>query len=338
MDYRIIAKNVELVNIGPHTSVMERTFRSRSFTVHLDRYRSDLDILLLRGPSPLLPAMATASPVPTALLLVGDYVAGVEDLPQPRWRKEAIRLWAYWNKQGQNRAARYSLTFVNSRILYNELKDKIQNLCEIRTTTLTANDFFVRTDTCQKTPYRLLYAGRMDRTKGLLLMVEAVSLLTKRGEQMTLDLVGWPELGDPILDEIQALANANNIGEKVNYLGSRLLGPKLFECYKQSDLFLIASFASEGFPRTIWEAMAHSVPVIATRVGSIPAFIEGSAELIQPGQVESLADAISKLIHHPEVRQNLIFRGLELARGNTLETQVGTMVAKMESWLETRHG
>lgn len=338
MDYRILSSKVHLVDIGTHASAIKRTITANLYTSYLKRYACDMDILLVRGPSPLLPAMVTASPVPTTLLLVGDYVTGVDSLPQPYWRKEAIRQWSYWNKWGQNHAARHSLTFVNSRVLYAELRNKAPDLYELRTTTLTKDDFFIRPDTCQSRPYRLLYTGRMDRSKGLLQMVEAVSLLSERGEEVMLDLVGWPERGDPIIGEIQALAYEKNITGKVHYLGSRPLGPELFACYQQADIFLMASFASEGFPRTIWEAMANCLPVIATRVGSIPAFIEDAAELIPPGDVESLAGAISKLIHHTEVRQRLIERGLELARGNTLENQASAMVAKMKFWLGTRNG
>ena len=193
----------------------------------------------------------------------------MDDLPQPRWRKEAIRLWARWNKWGQMRAARNSLTFVNSRVLYDEMKHTLPNLYETRTTTLTEDDFFIRSDTCQSRPYRLLYVGRMDRTKGLLQIVEALALLVEHGEDVVLDLVGWPEHNDPVLNELEGLARTKHVDRRVHYLGGKSLGPELFNCYKQADIFVIASLF-EGFPRTIWEAMAHSLPVVATRVGSIP--------------------------------------------------------------------
>ena len=338
MTYRIVAENVSLINIGPHASVMERTLRSRSYTALLKKYADKLDVLLVRGPSPLLPAMVLSSPVPTAVMLVGDYVAGVDNLPQPRWRKEAIRVWSYWNKLGQDRAASQSLTFVNSRVLYEDLKPKLKNLYEIRTTTLTKEDFFVRADTCQSKPCRLLYVGRIDRAKGLLDMAEAVALLVERGEDVTLDLVGWEEKGDPVLLEINELAASRNVSDRIHYLGSRSLGPELFECYRKSDIYLLASRSNfEGFPRTIWEAMAQCLPVVATRVGSIPAFVEGAAELVRPGDVVALAGAIARLIHHPEDRRKLIERGLALARSNTLEAQVAPMVTKMQSWLETQN-
>lgn len=337
MDYQIVSQNVHLVNIGPHTSVPARMLKTNEYTSFVKCYSGKIDILLVRGPSPLLPAMVASSPVPTALLLVGDYLTGVNDLPQPRWRKEAIRLWAYWNKWGQNRAVHHSLTFVNSRILFEELQGRTTQLFEVRTTTLTDEDFFIRADTCQSQPCRLLYVGRMDRAKGLLIMVKAVALLAQDGEDVILDLVGWPEQGDTILEEIESLAKEKGIRDRVCYLGSRPLGPELFECYKQADIFMIASLASEGFPRTIWEAMAHSLPVIATRVGSIPAFVEGAAELVEPGDVDGLVEAISRVLHQPGIRKTMIERGYLLAKGNTLEAQVKPLVTKMQTWLETKN-
>jgi glycosyltransferase involved in cell wall biosynthesis len=336
MDYQVVSQSVYLVDIGPHASVPARMLRSNQYTAFLKDYSTEMDILLVRGPSPLLPAMVASSPVPTALLLVGDYLTGVNDLPQPRWRKEAIRLWSYWNKWGQNRAVHRSITFVNSRILFEELQRGTTQLFEVRTTTLRAEDFFIRADTCQSQPYRLLYAGRMDRGKGLLIMVEAIALLVQNGEDVILDLVGWPEPGDPILEEVEAHAKKRGISDRVRYLGSRPVGPELFVCYREADIFIIASLASEGFPRTIWEAMAHCLPVIATEVGSIPAFVQGAAELVRPRDALALAGAIAQLIHHPENRQKLIERGLTLARSNTLKAQVAPMVTKMQSWLDAQ--
>lgn len=329
MDYLIASPNVRLVTIGPHASVMLRALQAGRYTAFPRRHASDLDLLLVRGPSPLLPAMVSASPVPTALLLVGDYLAGVGDLPQPRWRKEAIRLWSRWNKWGQMRAARRSLTFVNSRALYRELLGKVADLHEVRTTTLTKADFFERADTCQARPIRLLYAGRMDRAKGLSEMVQALGLLRERGENVVLDLVGWAEHGDPILEEIQAQAREKGIAEALHYAGPRPLGPELFEFYKKADIYIIASLASEGFPRTIWEAMAHSLPVVATRVGSIPDYVEDAAELVEPRNVPALAGAIQKVIQDSKLRQRLILHGRDHALQNTLENRSQEMMGHL---------
>ncbi len=205
---------------------------------------------------------------------------------------------------------------------------------ETRTTTLYETDFYHREDTCQNRPVRLLYTGRMDPAKGLLDMVEALSLLVEQGEDVVLDLVGWAEKGAKIVEEIKSFAATRQISDRVFFRGYRPVGPELFSFYRLADIYLIASQSSfEGFPRTIWEAMAHSLPVVATHVGSIPDFIEGAAELVEPKKPSELAIAIQHLIHGPMLRQRYIRKGLALAQQNSLETQVGMMAGTIKEWL-----
>jgi len=109
----------------------------------------------------------------------------------------------------------------------------------------------------------------------------------------------------------------------------------LFACYKAADIYLIGSRQFEGFPRTIWEAMAHSLPVIATRIKSIADLIDGHALLIEPGQPAQFAAAVQKLMDDPALRQKLIADGRALARGMTLETQTAALIANIERWLSS---
>jgi len=333
LDHRITAPNVEWVDIGPHASTPNRVLHARTFTAPARQRRAELDLMLIRGPSPLLPQMAAAvQPLPRALLLVGSYLDGVNGLRQPRWRKEMIRLWSHWNARAQTKAARQALNFVNSHRLYDELKGKISELHETRTTTLSEKDFFEREDTCQQRPIRLLYTGRLDRGKGLLEIVKALSLLVHEGQDMVLDLAGWPEKGDPILEELLQYAQSRGIADRVRYLGFKAVGPELFQCYRESDIFVLASKA-EGFPRTIWEAMAHSLPVVATTVGSISLFTTGAAELVPPNDVPALVDAIRRVANSSPNRRQMIQRGRALAAEMTLEKQVTAMVKRMRTWI-----
>jgi glycosyltransferase involved in cell wall biosynthesis len=173
----------------------------------------------------------------------------------------------------------------------------------------------------------------MAREKGLWDMLEAMNLLVSWGEDVVLNLVGWPERGDPILDEMLSAANRTGLSEQVVYHGSKPIGTELFEFYKKSDIYLIASRTSEGFPRTIWEALAHSLPVVATRVGSIPIFLDGAAELVAPQDSMGLALAIKNLLHNPPRRQMLIQNGMRLVRENTLEHQASIMSNYLLDWV-----
>ena len=334
MDYAVNSPNITLVDIGPHTSVPKTMLRLPGILPLISAWRNRLDVFLLRGPSPLLPFIAREMrDLPVVLLLVGDSVKGVDDLPQPFFRKELIRLFWLWNRHLQTQVARKSLTFVNSHSLFDELHPVIPHLIETHTTTLSNMDFFEREDTCLLPPYHLLYTGRMDRGKGLFIMVEAVAALVQQGEDVILDLVGWPEKGDTILEEIKTLSHKRAISERVVYHGFKTLGPELFAYYKKADIYIIASQSSEGFPRTIWEAMAHSLPVVATKVGSIPDFLDGAAALVAPADVAELVGSISRLLHNSDLRRSLIQRGLALARQNTLESQTASMVEYIRQWL-----
>lgn len=336
LNYKIRTPNVHLVSIGFHASVPYRLIFSRQFTGPIRDRRKDIDLLLIRGPSPLLPAVAQAGKgVPLVLLLVGNYLDGIGDLPQPGWRKQLIYLWGKWNFKQQMEVAKRSLVFVNSRKLHDELQGIVPDLIETQTTTLGKKDFFEREDTCQKPPYRLLYTGRIERTKGLFEIATALTLLMEQGDDVVLDLVGSPEKNENSLEDLRAFAQNKGVVDRIKYHGFKSLGPELFAYYKQADIYVIASY-HEGFPRTIWEAMAHSLPVVATKVGSIPHFLHDQEDvlLVSPYNSIELAQSIKRLIHEPQLRQQLIRRGIELARENTLEKRAEEMVFHIRRWLE----
>jgi len=338
MDYRIKFSNVRLVDIGIHDSIPKRTLRYPQIKKSIIAYRDELDVMLIRGPSPLLPNIAqTLGGLPIVLLLVGDITLGIDELSEPQWRRKLIRIWSNWNKDSQTRVAKNCLTLVNSHKLYTEYQPLLPELVEVRTTTLEAADFFERDDTCTSAPYHLLYTGRMNKGKGIFDMVEALAILVNSGMDAMVDLVGWSEQGDLIIDEMFSLAQAHGIHKRILYHGYKAVGPELFAFYKQADIYWIASqSSSEEFPRTIWEAMAHSLPVIATRVGSIPDFIKNDALLVNPFSPSELAIAVTQLVETPALRQKLILSGRKLAHENTLEFQTKLMVAEIESWV-ARH-
>lgn len=335
-DYCLTANNVKWVNIGPHSSVPKRVINSYKVKRIIRQWRSKLDCMLIRGPSPLLPEVARAcGALPIVLLFGADTLAGIDGLPQPFWRKELIRAFWKWNYQRQLSVAKRSLTFVNSELMYQQLQGKVANLVETRTTTLLQDEFNYRDDTCQKRPIHLLYTGRMDRTKGLLDILEAVNILVNDGEDLFFDLVGPPEKNDAIVEELKKLASIYGLSERIVFHGFQSLGPALLSFYRQADIYVIASQASEGFPRTIWEAFSQGTPVIATSVGSIPYYLENekNALIAPPKSPSELARLIKRLIYEPDLRMRLIANGYKLAEENTLDRRAKEMITEIEKWL-----
>ena len=336
-DYHITSKNIRWVNMGPRRSAPFFTVFGKKYRRIVRGYLNEIDVLLLRGPSPLLPELARLNKsIPIALLLGGDYLAGVESLPQPFWRKTLIRVWAQHYNRSQLRVAKNCLTMVNSQKLFEELKPKLINLFETKTTTLTENDFYWREDTCKKEPIRLLYTGRMDRAKGLLDILEAVRILVEQGLDIIFDLVGMLDPGDSVLEILMARAKEQGLSDRVQYHGYKSVGPDLFDYYKKSDIYVIASQTSfEGFPRTIWEALAHCLPVVSTKVGSIPYFLsnEENALLVEPKSISGLVDAISRVIKDQDLRMKIIRNGFLLPKQNTVEIRSQEMINEIEKFV-----
>jgi len=175
----------------------------------------------------------------------------------------------------------------------------------------------------------------MTRTKGLLEIVGALAALVRAKNDLVLDLVGWTEHGDNVMVEMDQLADRLKVRDRIRFHGPKAAGPELFGYYRQADIYVIGSYF-EGFPRTIWEAMAHSLPVIATQVGSIPDFVGEAAELVPPRDVEAIASAVKRLLNSPSRRRDMIRQGQELAHRVTLEKVVPEMLNEIGTWLERR--
>jgi len=299
-----------------------------------------LDALLIRGPTPLLPLLVRAvQPRPVALLLVGDYLAGRGSLEQPAWRRLPVKAVLRVYDAAQTVAAGGTLTFVNSPSLLAKYRGLVPNLTETRTTTLSARDFFHREDTCLRRPVRLLYTGRYAAEKGLLDLVEATRLLVAGGLDVHLATAGWEEPGSHVMHRVRNALRAAGLRGRFSDLGFRRLGPKLSTVYRGADVFVLASRSGfEGFPRAIWEAMAHGLPVVATAVGGIPGVLRNGvhAILVEPRDPKALADGIRKVIETGELRRSMIAEGLKLARANTLQKRARELVTNIEHFVGTR--
>lgn len=305
----------------------------------MERYRSEMDVLLLRGPTPLLPAIPrAAADVPVVLMLVADYLPNIKDLPHPAWRKWAIRLWAELYERRQRSVSAKNLTFVNSGRLYEKLRPYTPHLIQTKTTTIRRSDFYERDDTCRTAPYRVLYTGRIIPSKGIVDLVDAIELLVNDGRDVVLDLVGWFEK-DEFLKDLQERARRANMCDRIQFHGYASIGPELFAHYQNADVFVISSRSDfEGVPRTLWEAMANSLPVVATAVGGIPFVLSDrvSALLVPPRCPARLAEAVSEVLDRPRLRREMIREGRLLAQENTLTARGREMIAEIEEWLNER--
>lgn len=148
----------------------------------------------------------------------------------------------------------------------------------------------------------IISVSRLVHKNGLDLLIEALAILNKNGqEEYKLILVG-----DGLLKESLKLKVKNlKLDGKVIFTGL-IENQDLPRYLKVSDVFVRPS-RSEGLGISFLEAMAADVPVIATKVGGIPDFLEDrKTGLFCSDEPEDIAFKIRIILENDKLRQGLI--------------------------------
>lgn len=188
--------------------------------------------------------------------------------------------------------------------------------------------------------------GRLIPDKGYDYLLRAMSQMTSDGVPVRLILVG----GGPEEERLRAEAKVCGVGDRVHFAGFR---SDVYGILKEVDAFVLSSL-EEGVPVVVLEAMACSLPVIATEVGGVPdlvvngetgflvppaerwrdssngdARVARSDEATSTASVQALAAAMSELATDPTLRDELGRNG----RRRALERfELDAVVSRLEDY------
>jgi glycosyltransferase involved in cell wall biosynthesis len=168
-------------------------------------------------------------------------------------------------------------------------------------------------------PLRLLFVGRLIRTKGIVEAIESVALAAKKCS-ITFDIVGQGDLAS----ECEQLVARLGLGAIVRLHG-RQPQEEVFRWYDRSDVFLFPSYR-EPSGNVVFEAMSRGLPVITSSVGG-PGYVvtDGCGYRVVPDSrerfVTGLASAIKALSTQSEkppiLSANALLRMTDLALWST---------------------
>ena len=134
-----------------------------------------------------------------------------------------------------------------------------------------------------------LFVGTLEPRKNLKAILEAFALLDAEGEDAHLVVVG--NIGWKTKD-VMSLLKEHRYRSRIHFTGY-VDAARLFFIYRNALCLLYPSLY-EGFGFPILEAMTYGVPVLTSNVSSMPEVAGDAALLVDPNNVEGLADAMNK--------------------------------------------
>lgn len=148
---------------------------------------------------------------------------------------------------------------------------------------------------CDRSPtYHVVHVARLNTIKDQTTLLHAARLVADAEPRFRLDVVGDGEKRP----SLEALSQQLHLGEVVTFHGQH---GDIRPFLAGADIFVLSSL-SEGVALTLLEAMASSLPVVATNVG-------GNREVVVPGETgllvpardpRALADGMLQLLADPE--------------------------------------
>jgi glycosyltransferase involved in cell wall biosynthesis len=144
------------------------------------------------------------------------------------------------------------------------------------------------------------FVARLDRAKGVLVLVEAFHMLAARYPLLRLRLVGRGDASEAAAARVRALGLAARV-EASGFIAG--------DVHPLLTTFRVYAFPSfhEGLPYSILEAMRAGCAIVATRVGGIPEVLEDGQDalLVPPADAAALASAVERLVNDDALSRRL---------------------------------
>lgn len=164
-----------------------------------------------------------------------------------------------------------------------------------------------------KKKYDLVFFARVSRDKGIEDLIEALGILKERGEIVSLNIIG--SINDRYRRDLKNMLNDNNISNNVKILGFLNNKSDLHKFVSESKITVLPTY-NDILPGTIIESLKIGTPVIAYSANGVVDFNKEKEviKLVELGNINSLANAISKLLNNSEERERLEIDGMEWFR------------------------
>jgi glycosyltransferase involved in cell wall biosynthesis len=174
-------------------------------------------------------------------------------------------------------------------------------------------------------------AARYDSHKGHLnLMLSTLRLVEESNLRVTLSFIGTGTESIPIPIKLKDSSAFQSGKLRIELLGPIIETNQKANWFSDLDLYVMASFALEGFPNSLYEALAIGCPCIATNSGNVSDFL--SSDYISNSSDE--IDIFVKLSQILDMNQNKLKQDLKVAQSKliTLTNPESICESYLKAW------
>ena len=152
----------------------------------------------------------------------------------------------------------------------------------------------------------ILFVGQLLKRKGIQYLLKAMRNLKKIEPNTVLIIIGK----GPFQSELENISKRLGIEKHVSFLGY-VTKDELLEAYAAATVFVLPSL-SEGLPTVILEAMAFSIPIVATKIESYPESFDKVLKFVPKGDFEALTNEIVSILQDETFAHKLGRQGASL--------------------------
>lgn len=170
-------------------------------------------------------------------------------------------------------------------------------------------------------PIQMVYVGRIAVEKGLGIALQVVQSLRDGGVHARRVNVTFDVLGDgPARARFETQAHQMGLDGVVRFHGW-VPHQRVCEALRDAHFILLPSWASEGWPKVLSEAMAYGVVPIASQVSAIPQVLAevGTGAALPFDDVSGYVRAIHEIVDRPGAWEEMVRAGLRAAPRFTFE-------------------
>ena len=253
-------------------------------------------------------------------------------------RKLVAKYAGQWNGfPGEEWTVRLQRWLLRSRwwrgpvTVYGRSVDEAPHVIEFFSTMFTADQLSrAKVSLAAKTwgsPPTVAFTGRLTRAKNADVLIKAVAELKSEGIHLQTFIVG----DGPERERLKSLANSLNVQDLVVFTGG-IVPERVPEYLERSDIFVLAS-ETEGWPKSIAEAMAFGLICIGSDRGLIPKFLaEGRGLTVRPKDVSGLVDTLRRVATSPADYKEMRRRASQWAQVYSIEHLRDALQALLLEW------